>query len=74
MIYFKGTNRYELSCTGRSFYAGPGGVLGLSNDPEREAYCGFDGTVGEDIDLTPKERREIGHEMIERWARWTWQP
>lgn len=70
MTYDKETDSYTLH-SGRTFYAGAHGVLGLSPKPGDGVYCGWDGTLGESVPvITLAERHEITAEMIGRWIEW----
>lgn len=72
---------YVLS-TGRRFYAGALGVLGI--DEDGDLFHGYDSMVTlpeeealppeERKGFTPEERKEIAAHFIERWQRWAAAP
>lgn len=72
MIYDYERDKFILS-SGRVIYA-HGGVLGIKDDCESVTE-GYDGAVydqdddGNEIPLTPEERREIAEAMVMRWAK-----
>lgn len=61
---YLGNGRYRLS-SGKEFAPSYGGVIGI--DADLDMHSGYDGTLSEDVQLTPMETHELAVYMSSLW-------